>query len=89
MVTSAPGPVQNLTIVNREITRRRVSVQLQNIEDIKRSTSGMKTRTIWVFEYLSIPRQLCNLSEVWLAIAELFKVIAVVVFDPPLGDALV
>ena len=45
MVTSA-GPVQNLTIVNREITRRRVSVQLQTIEDIKRSTSGMKTRTI-------------------------------------------
>ena len=46
MFTSAPGLVQNLTIVNREITRRRVSVQLQTIEDIKRSTSGMKTRTI-------------------------------------------
>ena len=45
MDTSA-GPVQNLTIVNREITRRRVSVQLRTIEDIKRSTSGMKTRTI-------------------------------------------
>lgn len=85
MVTSAPGPVQNLTIVNREITRRRVSVQLQTIEDIKRSTSGMKARTIWV----SYVIQLCNLSEVWLALAELIKVVTVVVFDPPLGDVLV